>query len=71
MTLALLFPGQGTQHPSMLAWLDHRPEAAATLKLMEVHLGSDWRARLGDEAWASHNRKIGRASCRERVLVQV
>ena len=56
MSLALMFPGQGTQHPSMLAWVDHRPEAAATIKLMEAELGSDWRARLGDAAWASRNR---------------
>ena len=56
MSLALLFPGQGTQHPAMLAWLHHRPEAAATLKLMEAQLGSGWRVRLGDEAWASQNR---------------
>ena len=60
MSLALLFPGQGTQHPSMLAWVDRRPEAAATLKLVEAQLGSDWRARLGDEAWASRN---GVAQC--------
>ena len=60
MSLALLFPGQGTQHPSMLAWLDRRPEAAATLKLVEAQLGSDWCARLSDEAWSSRN---GVAQC--------
>ena len=60
MSLALLFPGQGTQHPSMLAWLDRRPEAAATLKLVEAQVGSDWRARLGDVAWVSRN---GVAQC--------
>ena len=56
MSLALLFPGQGTQHASMLAWLDHQPEAAATLGLMAEHIGSDWRSRAGDAvAWASQN----------------
>ncbi len=56
MSLALLFPGQGTQHPAMLEWLDTRPEAAGTLALMAAELGSDWRTHLGDEDWSSRNR---------------
>ena len=56
MSLALLFPGQGTQHPAMLGWLDQRPEAAATLELMAAQIGRDWRLRLGDAPWATGNR---------------
>ena len=56
MSLALLFPGQGTQHPAMLDWLDQRPEAAATLALMAAQIGRDWRARSSDAPWANGNR---------------
>ena len=55
MSLALLFPGQGTQHPQMLAWVDGCATAAPTLDGMTVALGADWRQRLGDAAWASGN----------------
>ena len=56
MSLALLFPGQGTQHQSMLSWLESCSKATATLALVEERLGSDWRRRLADEVWASSNR---------------
>jgi len=56
MTLALLFPGQGVQHPDMLRWIDDAPEAAAPLAAMVARLGDDWRARLADDAWATSNR---------------
>lgn len=56
MSLALLFPGQGTQHPSMLAWVDDRPEAAPTLQRVAAEVGTDWRSRLHDPAWAGANR---------------
>ncbi|CDS52583.1 Malonyl CoA acyl carrier protein transacylase [Polaromonas sp. CG9_12] len=55
MTLALLFPGQGIQHPDMLPWLDRHPLAAPVLARMADHVGHDWRARLGDEDWLSRN----------------
>ena len=56
MTLALLFPGQGTQHPAMLGWLDAQPEAQPTLALMARMLGDDdWRMRVADADWASRN----------------
>jgi [acyl-carrier-protein] S-malonyltransferase len=55
MTLALLFPGQGIQHPDMLPWLDHHPLAAAVLACMADYVGHDWRARLNDEDWLSRN----------------
>lgn len=56
MTLALLFPGQGAQHPQMLPWLDAQPDAAATLQALNAQLGQDWRASLGDLAWLHANR---------------
>jgi [acyl-carrier-protein] S-malonyltransferase len=55
MSLALLFPGQGTQHPAMLPWLDAEPEAAPTLAALAAHIGADWRERLADSAWATDN----------------
>ena len=56
MTLALLFPGQGVQHPDMLRWIDELPEAAGPLSEMAARLGPDWRARLADDTWATSNR---------------
>lgn len=55
MALALLFPGQGAQHPQMLPWLEAQPEAEATLAALAAHLGADWRARLDDPAWLHAN----------------
>lgn len=55
MSLALLFPGQGTQHPAMLSWLDHEPEAGCALALLSAALGPDWRSRLDDQNWSSSN----------------
>jgi [acyl-carrier-protein] S-malonyltransferase len=56
MTLALLFPGQGIQHPDMLHWLDTEPLAASVLSKMAEYVGTNWRAKLGDEDWVSSNR---------------
>nr|AGU11475.1 Acyl transferase domain [uncultured organism] len=56
MTLALLFPGQGVQHPDLMHWLDGDPAAAGPLAAMATRLGADWRVRLADEAWATSNR---------------
>lgn len=55
MSLALLFPGQGSQHADALPWLDGCPEAADTLQLLATGLGADWRERLSDAAWATSN----------------
>jgi [acyl-carrier-protein] S-malonyltransferase len=51
MGYALLFTGQGAQHPGMLPWLQRDDAVAA----MEHHLGDDWRDRLADPAWAGNN----------------
>jgi [acyl-carrier-protein] S-malonyltransferase len=55
MGLALLFPGQGAQHPQMLRWLDARPEARPVLDAMAARLGRDWRQRLEDAHWLHAN----------------
>ncbi len=53
MSVALLFAGQGAQHPAMLPWLDD----AALLARIGRRLGTtDWRTGLADPAWASSNR---------------
>lgn len=55
MSLGLLFPGQGTQHPGMLPWLDAPGPHTPALAAMATRLGADWRERLNDPAWAGHN----------------
>jgi [acyl-carrier-protein] S-malonyltransferase len=55
MTVALLFPGQGTQHPSMLAWLESEPAARPVLQRMAAILGEDWRVRSPDPGWSQAN----------------
>lgn len=55
MGLALLFPGQGSQHAQMLPWLDAQPEARPTLEALARHLGPDWRGRLGEPGWLHAN----------------
>jgi [acyl-carrier-protein] S-malonyltransferase len=60
MSLALLFPGQGVQHPEMLRWIDDHPLARPVLEPMAQHIGLDWRKRLDDPEWSSRN---GVAQC--------
>lgn len=66
MSLGLLFPGQGSQAPGMLSWLDAdgRSDPAnaadgvdgAPLASMAAILGADWRARLTDDpGWSARN----------------
>ena len=52
MSYALVFSGQGMQHPAMLPWLapDH------TVHAMQQTLGiADWRERLANTIWAGRN----------------
>ncbi len=56
MTLALLFPGQGTQHAEMLPWLADEPAAVPLLSRLADELGTGWRERLADPGWATDNR---------------
>ncbi|MEG0225441.1 MAG: acyltransferase domain-containing protein [Comamonas sp.] len=52
MSFALLFSGQGHQHPAMLPWLADD----AVMQAMRAHLGvEDWRLALADAAWAQRN----------------
>jgi len=55
MTVALLFPGQGTQHAAMLPWLEADAAARPALELVSAALGSDWRAHIDDTAWSQSN----------------
>jgi [acyl-carrier-protein] S-malonyltransferase len=55
MGLGLLFPGQGTQHPDMLPWLEQAPAAVPALRRLADAVGPAWRGRLADAAWATAN----------------
>nr|WP_315237234.1 acyltransferase domain-containing protein [uncultured Albidiferax sp.] len=48
MSYALLFPGQGSQHPDMLPWLETQAAAQPALQHMAQTIGADWRAHLQD-----------------------
>lgn len=52
MSLALVFSGQGMQHPAMLPWLAEDGIVQAMCAQLGVH---DWRACLADAAWAERN----------------
>jgi [acyl-carrier-protein] S-malonyltransferase len=56
MSLALLFSGQGTQHPQMLPWLDG--DAALVCATQAALRVDDWRLALGDAAWARRNQNV-------------
>ena len=55
MSLALLFPGQGTQHAAMLPWLGQDGPPLAALQRLQQTLGADWRERCNNIAWATGN----------------
>jgi [acyl-carrier-protein] S-malonyltransferase len=56
VSLALLFPGQGTQHAGMLPWLEAHAAARPVLARMAERLAApDWRERLADAPWAQSN----------------
>jgi [acyl-carrier-protein] S-malonyltransferase len=55
VSLALLFPGQGTQHPQMLPWLEQEAEAQPLLAAMAQVIGADWRNALADAKWSTSN----------------
>ncbi|CAN7577467.1 ACP S-malonyltransferase [Rhizobacter sp. LjRoot28] len=53
MSYAVLFSGQGAQHPAMLPWLDTDPLIDRVQALLGI---GDWRHALEDAAWAVRNR---------------
>lgn len=54
MTWAVVFSGQGMQHPAMLPWLEDGDELlSAAASRLGVH---DWRGSLADPVWARGNR---------------
>src|SRR5256885_16888574 len=52
MSFALLFSGQGTQHPAMLPWLADDAWTQAVCEQLQV---AHWRDRLADAPWAESN----------------
>jgi [acyl-carrier-protein] S-malonyltransferase len=52
MGFAIVFSGQGMQHAAMLPWLG---EGLLVEQMRHELAVGDWRARLGDAAWASRN----------------
>jgi len=52
MSFALLFSGQGTQHPAMLPWLADDERVGDTCARLGV---GDWRRALADPVWAERN----------------
>ena len=54
MSFALLFSGQGTQHPDMLPWLANDGLVRDTCARLGV---DDWRRALADPLWAQRNDK--------------
>jgi len=55
MSYAVLFSGQGTQRPGMLPWLESEPVCQTLLQVMQMAIGTDWRATLEDVAQRSSN----------------
>ena len=51
MSYALLFSGQGMQHPDMLSWLARD----GTVQVVEQLFGGDWRQQLAAPEWAGRN----------------
>ena len=52
MSFALVFAGQGTQHPAMLPWLAEDDIVRSACAALAI---TDWRARLSDRTWAAAN----------------
>ena len=55
MRYAVLFSGQGTQHPGMLPWLESEPACQPALDAMVAQLGPDWRTSLDHSDSRSSN----------------
>ncbi|HEX6704804.1 MAG TPA: acyltransferase domain-containing protein [Albitalea sp.] len=52
MSFALLFSGQGTQHPEMLSWLTDDEIVQAMCSGLGI---PDWRSAVADPAWVERN----------------
>ena len=55
MSYAVLFSGQGTQHPGMLPWLEAEPACQSALAALQSAGGADWRGALADDSQRSSN----------------
>lgn len=56
MSYAVLFAGQGSQHPDMMPWLSPAPNGTGALAVMERSLGTSWRETLKSEVLRGENR---------------
>lgn len=63
MSLALLCPGQGAQHPGMLEIATHNVAAAEVLRAATIALGEDLRQWLGDPALLFENARAQPLIC--------
>jgi [acyl-carrier-protein] S-malonyltransferase len=52
MSFALVFAGQGTQHPAMLPWLRDDTTVRAMCARLRI---DDWRAAMADASWSERN----------------
>jgi len=55
MRYAVLFPGQGSQQPGMLPWLEAEAAAQPMLEAMDRQLGAPWRQVLADSSQVHRN----------------
>lgn len=55
MSYAILFPGQASQHPDMLPWLDTEAACQPALEWLRKHVGSDWRQQLHNPSTRANN----------------
>ena len=55
MSYAVLFSGQGTQHPGMLPWLETEPASQPVLAALADAIGGNWRVDLEDAQQRSRN----------------
>ena len=53
MSYALVFAGQGNQHPQMMPWLTVEQNPSAALLEMERVVGAAWRTTLENQALRS------------------
>ena len=67
MSLALLCPGQGAQHPNMLKIATHNDAAAEVLRTVTTALGEDLREWLGDPTLLFENARAQPLICASQL----
>jgi [acyl-carrier-protein] S-malonyltransferase len=59
VSLAVLFPGQGSQHAAMLPWLRGNEARTSLLEQLQRQLGCDWQERARDASWPAWSSRNG------------